>query len=360
VVLAVAVLGGLWLLPDLSPRADLPDIGYRQARAQVLRLGLSDANGQPASEVRILDGPRTGEVVLATGQTGLPGTSQAAPFHVNDEVIVTEYTGPAGGFSVVSDVWRMPVLLALLGAFALFVALVGGWHGIRSLLALALTLLVVAKVVVPLLLRGWDPILLAVGAAAAVTVVTLTLTEGLRRTTLAASLGTLLALLLVALIAAVATAGSRFSAAQGSEEIIYLLPLIGDRLDLGGLLLAATILGALGVLDDVTVTQAAVVVGLREADPVSSRWRVFVRAMRIGRSHIAATVNTLVLAYLGAALPLLLLFAIGGQSPLYVANGEIVAVEIVRSLAGSIGIVAAVPLTTAIAAWLVPRTISRP
>ena len=118
--------------------------------------------------------------------------------------------------------------------------------------------------------------------------------------------------------------------------------------------MAATIFGAIGVLDDVTVTQAASVVALREADPASGRWTVFWRAMDIGRSHIAATVNTLVLAYLGASLPLLLLFAVGAESPLIVANGELVAVEILRALAGSIGIVAAVPLTTAIAASLLP------
>ena len=152
------------------------------------------------------------------------------------------------------------------------------------------------------------------------------------------------------------TEAARFSAAQGSEEVIFLFPLLGDRLDLGALLLAATIFGALGVLDDVTVTQAAAVVALRDADPTSSRWQVYGRSMKVGRAHIAATVNTLVLAYLGAGLPLLLLFAIGGQSPLLVANGELVAVEIVRALAGSFGIVAAVPLTTAIAAFLVPAS----
>jgi uncharacterized membrane protein len=358
VVVAILALLGLWFLPDLSPRGELPEVGYTEARAEILRTGLTDDTGQPAVEVQLLDGPDAGETLVAGAQIGVPG--HGPQLNVGDQVVVQEYVGPAGGFAVVSDIWRVPVLLILLGAFALFVSIVGGWQGVRSLLALALTLLVVAKVVVPLLLRGYDPIWLAVGAASVVTVVTLTLTEGLRRTTLAATLGTMVALLLTALIAAVTTDAARFSAAQGSEEIIYLFPLLGDRLDLGALLLAATIFGALGVLDDVTVTQAASVVALRDADPASSRWRVFSRSMQVGRAHIAATVNTLVLAYLGAGLPLLVLFAIGGQSPLLVANGELVAVEIVRSLAGSFGIVAAVPLTTAIAAFLVPAVSTSP
>jgi uncharacterized membrane protein len=127
------------------------------------------------------------------------------------------------------------------------------------------------------------------------------------------------------------------------------------ELDLGGLLLAAVILGALGVLDDVTITQAATVHELHEADPKLGSRALFGRSLNVGRSHIAATVNTLVLAYVGAALPLLVLLAAGRQGVLELISGEIVAVEIVRALVGSLGIVAAVPLTTAAAVWLVRR-----
>jgi uncharacterized membrane protein len=130
---------------------------------------------------------------------------------------------------------------------------------------------------------------------------------------------------------------------------------MGTSFDLGGLLLAGVILGALGVLDDVTITQAATVAELAEADPLASRAALAGRAMNVGRSHIAATVNTLVLAYVAASLPLLLLFAVGGQTPATIASTELVAIEIIRALVGSIGIVAAVPFTTFVAAWLVPR-----
>jgi uncharacterized membrane protein len=354
VAIVVLLLAGIWLLPDLTPHEDLPEIGYTNVRGVVVRTEVSDELGQNGVEVRVLEGVDAGTVIFAAVQTGfMPGFPGGPVLSEGDEVVVTRYGGEAGGFNAIGDVWRIPIVAALTIAFAILVSLVGGWRGVRSLLALALTLLVITKVVIPLLLRGYEPIPLAVAAGGLITVVTLTLTEGLRKTTLAASLGTLTGLLVTAAIAAVTASAARFSPAQGSEEVVVLFPLLGDTLDLGALLMAATIFGALGVLDDVTITQAASVVALRRADPASSRWKVFVRAMDVGRSHIAATVNTLVLAYLGAGLPLLLLFAVGGESVLFVANGELVAVEILRALAGSIGIVAAVPLTTAFAAALV-------
>jgi uncharacterized membrane protein len=303
----------------------------------------------------MIDGPGAGDVAEAIVQDAsgaLPGSSTRARYAIGDEVIVTRFTGPAGGFAVISEPWRIPLLGIVAGAFALVVLVIGGLRGARSLVALALTVAVVVKVVVPLLLRGYDPILLAVGIGGAVTVVTLLLTEGPGRVTLSATLGTLAALVLTAVLAAVFTAAAEFTVLQGSEEIAFLIPLVGDTIDLQGILLAATVFGALGVLDDVTVTQAATVEQLHRAQPLASRATVIGRAMRIGRSHIAATVNTLVLAYLGAGLPLLLLFALSAQAPLTVLNGEIVAVEVIRALVGSIGIVAAVPLTTLVAALL--------
>jgi uncharacterized membrane protein len=178
------------------------------------------------------------------------------------------------------------------------------------------------------------------------------LTEGFRRSTLAAATGTFAALGVTAVTAALVTEAAKFTALQGNEDVAYLTGFVGTDFDLGGLLLAAIILGALGVLDDVTITQAATVAELADANPGASRGDLVARAMNVGRSHIAATVNTLVLAYVAASMPLLLLFAAGRQSGLTLASTESVAVEIIRAMVGSIGIVTAVPLTTIIAAWL--------
>ena len=196
---------------------------------------------------------------------------------------------------------------------------------------------------------------MAIRAATGVTVATFLLTEGARRQTLAAVLGTAIALTLVAVLAAIFDGLARFTPLRGSEAAGFLISLGGTEVDLGGLMLAAVIFGALGVLDDVTITQAATVGELHDADPRVGRVALAGRAMNVGRSHIAATVNTLVLAYVGASLPLIILFAAGGQDPLLIASGEIVAVEVVRALVGSIGVVAAVPITTGIAVALIGR-----
>lgn len=356
VAVGLALLAALWLLPDLAPREHVQDTGQERLRATVVEAaGRTDAAGQPLLTVRLDQGADAGtevEAIIQHQGQALPG---AAPprYEVGDAVVVSVFEGPAGGFVTLDEPWRLPLLGWLAAGFAGAVLVVGGLRGLRSLVALAFTLLVVAKLLIPLLLLGWPPLPLAIGTAAGVTVVTLLLTEGARRTTLAAILGTAGALAVTAALAHFATELARFSALQGSEEVAFLVVLLGEQVDLGGLLLAATILGALGVLDDVTVTQAAAVSELRASSPGAPRGAVFARAMAIGRSHIAATVNTLVLAYVGASLPLLLLFAVGEASPLVAINGELLAVEVVRALAGSIGIVAAVPLTTAVAAFLV-------
>ena len=145
---------------------------------------------------------------------------------------------------------------------------------------------------------------------------------------------------------------ARFSGFAG-EESLY-LTLVGD-IDVAGLLLAGIVLGALGALDDVTVTQASAVWEIRRANPGLSTRELMSAGLRVGRDHIASTVNTLLLAYAGAAMPLLLLFALSRQSLGDIANSEVISVEIVRTLVGSIGLVSAVPLTT----WLASQSAAR-
>jgi uncharacterized membrane protein len=347
------------LVPDITPRAsDLPPVQLVRGRI-VEQLTTSDPS-EPDVRIEVVQGipggPDTGEVIEGFMQ-GPNGMEARPDFAVGDEVIVNISTDPQFHFVAVNDRYRVPTLALLLGLFAVAVTVVGGWRGVRSLIALALTLAVIVKLVVPLILAGWDPAWVAIGAASGVTIATFLITEGARRQTVAAALGTAISLTLVAVLATIFDSLSRFTPLRGSESAGFLLSLGGTNVDLGGLVLAAVIFGALGVLDDVTVTQAATVQELYEADPRSSRMGLAGRAMNVGRSHIAATVNTLVLAYVGASLPLIVLFAAGRQDPLLVVSGEVVAVEVVRALVGSIGIVAAVPITTAIAVGLIGRRI---
>jgi uncharacterized membrane protein len=358
IFVGLLLLVGLWLLPDLTPEEAIPVVGEVSLHGRLVEELDPDASGAPRFAVEVLAGPEAGTIVEALVQDGsgaLPGSADRDPYRIGDEVVVTRFEGPAGGFSVIAEPWRIPVLGLLGLLFAAVVVLTGGMRGIRSLIALGFTLAVVIKLVIPLLLRGVDPILLATVGGAVVTVATVLMTEGASRVTAASVAGVTVALLLTAALAAAFTGLAEFTSLQGNEDIAFLIPLVGDRIDLGGILLAATVFGALGVLDDVTVTQAATVEQLHRARPEADRRQVVHRAMQVGRSHIAATVNTLVLAYLGVGLPLLLLFALGGSDPVMVLNGEILAVEVVRALVGSIGIVLAVPLTTAIAAWLIVR-----
>jgi uncharacterized membrane protein len=347
------------LVPDITPRASgLPPVEL--VRGRIAELLTTTEPSEPDVRIEVVQGipggPATGDVIEAFLQ-GPNGIEARPDFAVGDEVIVNISTDPDFAFTSVNDRYRVPTLALLLGLFAVAVTVVGGWRGVRSLIALALTLAVIVKLVVPLILAGWDPAWVAIGAASSVTAATFVLTEGARRQTVAAALGTFISLTLVAVLALVFDALSRFTPLRGSESAGFLLSLGGSSVDLGGLVLAAVIFGALGVLDDVTVTQAATVQELYEADPRSSRVAIASRAMNVGRSHIAATVNTLVLAYVGASLPLIVLFAAGRQDPLLVVSGEVVAVEVVRALVGSIGIVAAVPITTAIAVGLIGRRI---
>jgi uncharacterized membrane protein len=354
---AVLLVVTFLLVPDLAPQSDvLPPVQLVHGRVVEL-LEVADPS-EPDVRIEVVTGidggPATGDIVEGFLQ-GPNGLEARPEFAVGDEVIVNISTDPEFGFIAINDRYRVPTLALLLGVFATAVIVVGGWRGVRSLIALALTLAVIVKIVVPLILAGYDPALVAIVTASGVTVVTFLLTEGARRQTAAAAIGTAISLTLVAVLAIIFDTLARFTPLRGSESAGFLVSLGGTDVDLGGLVLAAVIFGALGVLDDVTVTQAATVQELYESDPRVGRWELAGRAMNVGRSHIAATVNTLVLAYVGASLPLIVLFAAGRQDPLLIVSGEIVAVEVVRALVGSIGIVAAVPVTTLVAVWLIGR-----
>ena len=255
-----------------------------------------------------------------------------------------------------------PLLLLLL-LFVVVAVGIGRVRGVRALLALAISMLMLAKFMLPAILEGRSPLLVALVGASAVMFVALYVSHGVSARTTAAVAGTLVSLAITGLLAAMSVSAARFTGLAG-EEASYVRASAG-QVDIRGLLLAGIIIGALGVLDDVTVTQASAVWELHRANPLLGFWETFRSALRIGRDHIASVVNTLVLAYAGAALPLLLLFTQAGTPIGEVLNGEPVATEIVRMLAGSIGLMAAVPITTALTALVVsvdspPRVRGRP
>ena len=251
-------------------------------------------------------------------------------------------------FYFYADRDRRSSLVWLAVLFAVVVVALGRVRGAFALLAMGATLGVLVGFVAPAVLDGHDPVLVAVVAASAIAFVSLYLTHGFSPTTTVALAGTLAAL---GLTLAFSWLFFRLAAFTGlATEESLLLPFIAENLDVSALLLGGAVIGALGALDDVTVTQVSTVAELRHRSPHLPTTELVASGIRVGRDHIASTVNTLLLAYAGASMPLILLFAASDQSLAMVANSELIAVEIVRTLCGSIGLVAAVPITTVLAA----------
>jgi uncharacterized membrane protein len=350
------ILALLAFIPDVSPSGAHGLVSER-AHARIESITPATDQSPPLAQIVFVDGSRAGQRAEAQVE-GPSGQLQLPDYQAGDEVLAALDTDPDGNqTAAVVDRWRLPVLEYLVGAFAIVTIIVAGWRGIRALVSLALTLVLAVKLLIPLLLAGWNPVGLAISLGTLITIASLLLTQGFTRATLAAVLGTAIALAATGVLAVITTQAARFTTAQGSEQIVYLQQLAGDRLDLSGLLLAAVIFGGLGVLNDVAISQAATVEELHAVSPSMSRRELYQRTMNVGIAHLAATVNTLVFAYLGAALPLLVLLALQIESVGLSVNEEIVAVEVVRTLVGSIGILLAVPITTAIACWFAGRAV---
>ncbi|MFI7408227.1 YibE/F family protein [Streptomyces sp. NPDC049627] len=277
---------------------------------------------------------------------------QSRQLHEGQEVVVAyEPSAPKDLQYSVTDVNRRVPLAVLAGIFALAVVVVGRMRGVMALISLAISFLVLNFFILPAILQGSNPLVVAVVGSSAIMLIALYLCHGLSARTSVAVLGTLISLLLIGILGSVFIDWAALTG--NTDDNTGLIHGLYPAIDMSGLLLAGIIIGSLGVLDDVTVTQTSAVWELHEANPTMG-WRGLYRAgIRIGRDHIASVVNTLVLAYAGAALPLLLLFSIAQSGVGTVANSELVAEEIVRTLVGSIGLVASVPVTTALAALVV-------
>ncbi|WP_307799170.1 YibE/F family protein [Micromonospora antibiotica] len=311
-------------------------------------------------------GPTTGcgsvSVTLTSGReagttvsTDIPTGPGAPRLHLGDKVTLLLLDDPTGdGKSyVVVDFQRSRQLWLLGAAFALAVIAFARWRGVTALAGLAVTFAVLLLFIIPAILDGRSPVLVAVVGSAAIMLTVLYLTHGFATTTSVAVAGTLVSLTITAVLSAVATTGTHLSGI--ADETAGYLSIAHQDVDMRGLLLAGIVIGSLGVLDDITVTQSATVTELATANP-SYRFRELYRAgTRIGRAHIASVINTIVLAYAGTSLPLMLLFAAGNTPVGELLTGELVAQELVRSAVGTIGLITAVPITTALAAFLASR-----
>jgi uncharacterized membrane protein len=272
----------------------------------------------------------------------------APVFASGDSVYLSLVESPDGSVAVnYYDRNRGPLLLAVTAGFALAVVSLGRLRGFAALIGLAISVFVLIGFIVPSIIAGQDAVLVALVGGGAITLVSLYLAHGYTPLTHIAAVGAFSALALATALSWLVVEAAELSG-LASEEAFYLLTI--PDLDLSGLVLAGIVLGAIGALDDVTVTQASAVWEVGQANPDLSQRALFESGLRIGRDHIASAVNTLLLAYAGAAMPLLILFSLSGLPLGVVASSEVVAVEMIRTLVGSIGLVAAVPITTWLAA----------
>jgi uncharacterized membrane protein len=356
-VIATAVgLVVLWPSDATPPAPDFIGPPARLVDATVLRAerrpcaGTDRAQGVRCQAVtaRLSGGSEDGKrVALELNDGG--GTPR---LRQGDRIVVGRVAGEAGWYF--ADYQRRTPLLVLGILFALAVIGLGRWRGLFALVGLGVSLVVLVRFVLPAILLGSNPVWVAVVGSAAVMFAALYLAHGVNVRTTTAVVGTMGALLLTGLLAWGFVETTRLTG-MASEEAGFLQAAVAE-VSLRGLLLGGIVIGSLGVLDDVTVTQASAVWELHQANPAYGFGQLFSAGLRIGRDHIASTVNTLVLAYAGASLPLLVLFTLSNRNLGDVLTGELVAQEIVRTLVGSIGLVAAVPLTTGLAAFVAERS----
>lgn len=276
-------------------------------------------------------------------------------FDVDDKVIAI-YTKNYEGKDVfyVQDYIRRDWLYLLFFIFIGIVIMVGTRRGIAALAGMVFSFFVIFAFILPQITSGRDPILIAILASIAIVPVTFYLSHGFNRKTSTAIAGTFIALIITGVLATIFVSVTRLTGFS-SEEAGFLQAQKGGIVNIKGLLLAGIIVSVLGILDDITVSQAAVVHQLKKLSPNLTFMQLFSKAMDVGRDHIASVVNTLVLVYAGAALPLFLLFTSSSRPFGQVINHEVIAEEIIRTLVASIGLILAVPITTFLTAYFIKK-----
>ena len=293
--------------------------------------------------IELLEGKKKGEVVALDNDIMV--------LFVGDTIFVNRLVAiDETEYFTFKDVERRPQLFWMAALMVGLVLLFAGWQGMRALLSLGLSIAAIVFLLVPALLAGYEPALASLLIAGVILAVSLFLTHGLKPRVYIAFVGTFSAVGVTCLVAWLSVDWLRLTG-FGSDASVYLNFSTGGTLDIAGLLLGSIIIGLLGVLDDVSITQASVVQELRGANPALSSFELYKRAINVGRDHVGSLVNTLALAYLGTALPLIMFYARANADFWQSINQEIIASEILRIIIGSIGLILAVPFTTMVAAW---------
>lgn len=300
-------------------------------------------------EIQLTKGSQKGKTMNIESGDVYQGSNTL--YKAGDEVVIAYAKESTGSETyLITDYVRRTPLLVLFLLFVVITVVVGKWKGLSSILGMGVSFLVILKFILPSIYSGSDPVTIAILGSLAIIPVTFFLSHGFNRKTLVAIVGTLISLVVTGILATLFVEATKLTG-FASEEAGFLNVFKEGTINIKGLLLAGMIIGVLGVLDDITISQSAIVQELKLANPQLKSKDLYLKAMSVGKDHIASMVNTLILVYTGAALPLLLLFVDNPRPFSELINYEIIADEVVRTLVGSIGLVLAVPITTFIASY---------
>ena len=327
-----------------------------EARVEkIIREGKVEGQLFQELELLVTKGSLAGEKIMV--ENGNLPMSYVTQYKAGDEVVLSYSQDHEGNDSfAITDFVRRKPLLWLFGLFLLMTIVIGRFQGLSSLAGMAVSFLVIFKFILPKISQGLNPVMVAILGSLLIIPPTFILSHGINKKTFVSIVGTAIALVITGFLASFFVTIAKLSG-FATEEAAFLQVANPGLINMQGLLLAGIIIGVLGVLDDITISQAAIVKQLREANPQLKAVELYQKAMSVGKDHIASMVNTLVLVYTGAALPLMLLF-VGSPRPFSeVVNYEIIAAEIVRTLVGSIGLILAVPITTLLAAWVTKKSL---
>lgn len=347
---------GIFLLPNFvfgqTAQEDIQGI-WRAEVTSIISFESRDIPGTDAVtdiqtiQAKILEGERKGEIIQL--ENDFVRLKDNQKFYLN--YLITE---DGNEIYSVEDVDRRSPILFLTLLFVAVVLLFGRLQGLRSLLSLLGSLFVIIFVLIPLLIKGYNPVLISILIGSLILFVAIFFTHGFNIRSLTAFLGTIGSVAITGLLAFFAIDLLSLSGFF-SDETVYLNFGTNGLLDFKGLLLGGIIIGVLGVLDDIAITQVSVVSELKKNSEDITNKNLFSSAMNVGREHVSALVNTIVLAYAGVSLPLLLWLSQSGTSFEQIINNEIFATEIARTIVGSIGLILTVPITTYLAVLLVDK-----
>lgn len=354
-VVGLFAVASVYTASAQEPTIDSPSYFTGVTREVVEQRVISEEDNLYTQVIRVQRAD-TGEMVeIGVGTTFQPLNEQQLIGEGRRLVLAEQQLSTGESEVIVADIYRLPTILFLFFVFLLVVLVVGGWQGLYATLGMILSVVILMQFIVPQILTGGNPIVISLIGALVIGAVTIYVAHGMTLKSHLALASTVLVLLVVVGISYLAVTAAQL-VGLGSEEAYFLQFGPSAVVNLQGLLLGGIMLGALGVLDDITVSQVSIVFQLRAAKKNISSAELYRRSLAVGKDHVASLVNTLVLAYAGANMPLFLLFVLNEQTPDWVTlNSDVIVEEVVRTLAGSIGLVLAVPVATYIASWVALR-----